>query len=112
MGSNFPHIFKEYNWEFRLDIVSLLEPRISGSKADAVIAKLGLPHSHQVEAVGYFFFGGIWIGWKDSVKVEIIHNNPQFILTPFSVLVEVKVCQLLLFMGVRTRLSVNFSEKV
>ncbi|KAK5773021.1 hypothetical protein PVK06_049324 [Gossypium arboreum] len=45
--------------EHRPNIISLLETRVSGSKADKVIAKLGFQFSHRVEAVGYA--GGIWI---------------------------------------------------
>ncbi|MBA0797739.1 hypothetical protein Gohar_008407 [Gossypium harknessii] len=47
-------------------------------KANRIIAKLRFQHSHQVEATG--FTGGIWVGWKDSVQVEIMCNHPQFIL--------------------------------
>ncbi|KAH1108091.1 hypothetical protein J1N35_011859, partial [Gossypium stocksii] len=42
------------------------ETRVSGSKVDLIIAKLGFQFSHCMEAIG--FSGGIWIGWKDSVK--------------------------------------------
>ncbi|KAH1046037.1 hypothetical protein J1N35_036821 [Gossypium stocksii] len=38
----------------------------------------GFQFFHRVEAVG--FLGAIWIGWKDSVWVEVVHNHPQFIL--------------------------------
>ncbi|MBA0707580.1 hypothetical protein Golax_019614 [Gossypium laxum] len=61
------HVFK-YN-EYNPDIISLLEMRVSGFKADAIISKLGSKRSHQVEAVG--FSGGIWLGLKEFVDVEI-----------------------------------------
>ncbi|KAK5836203.1 hypothetical protein PVK06_011961 [Gossypium arboreum] len=38
------------------------ETRVSGVKADLIIANLGFQFSHHVEAIG--FSGGIWIGWK------------------------------------------------
>ncbi|MBA0602484.1 hypothetical protein Gorai_002664 [Gossypium raimondii] len=50
--------FQEYNKEYKPDIVSLLETRVSGDKFDRVISKLGFQHSHRVEAIS--FFGGIW----------------------------------------------------
>ncbi|KAA3487080.1 reverse transcriptase [Gossypium australe] len=49
-------------------IASLLEPRISGVKLDAVIAKLGFQYSHRVEAVG--FSDGIWNNSKDTIRIK------------------------------------------
>ncbi|MBA0838857.1 hypothetical protein Goarm_004645, partial [Gossypium armourianum] len=43
--------------EHKPDIICLLETRVSGSKADKIIAKLGFQYSHRVEAIGYA--GGI-----------------------------------------------------
>lgn len=77
-NSKFPCIFKEYNLDFKLNIVSLLGTKISGRKADEIIAELGFQFSHRVEAKG--FSGGIWIGWKNIVRVDIIQNYPQFVL--------------------------------
>ncbi|KAK8694484.1 hypothetical protein V6N13_072035 [Hibiscus sabdariffa] len=59
------------------DLVVFVEPRISGRKADSVIASLGFPNSHRVEAIG--FSGGIWLAWYDSISVEILVNHFQFI---------------------------------
>ncbi|MBA0632400.1 hypothetical protein Godav_001147 [Gossypium davidsonii] len=56
----FPRIFREYYMEYKPDIVSLLEPRVSGAKADSIIAKLGFQYSQCVEVIG--FFKGIWLG--------------------------------------------------
>lgn len=61
------HSFKQY-------IFSLLEPRVSGTKADEVIDKLDFQYSHRVEAIG--FSGGIWIGWKNTINLEVIRNHP------------------------------------
>ncbi|XP_016742979.1 uncharacterized protein [Gossypium hirsutum] len=74
----FPSIFWEYNREHKPDLVGLLETRVSGPKADSIISKLDFECSHRMEAVG--FSGGIWIGWKDSITVDILGNHPQFIL--------------------------------
>ncbi|MBA0869404.1 hypothetical protein Goshw_027753 [Gossypium schwendimanii] len=77
-SDKFPRIFGEYNREYSLDIISLLKTRVSGSKADNIIAKLGFPCSHRVKAIG--FSRDIWIGWKNSVRLEIIYNHSQYIL--------------------------------
>ncbi|KAA3465253.1 LINE-1 reverse transcriptase isogeny [Gossypium australe] len=74
----FIRAFREYNAEYHPDIICLLEPRVSGKKESYIIEQLGFNLSHRVEAVG--FSGGIWVGWKDSVRIQIIHNHPQFIL--------------------------------
>ncbi|KAI9124541.1 hypothetical protein K1719_004463 [Acacia pycnantha] len=58
-------------------IFVILEPRISGSKADAVIKKLGFHNSHRVEASG--FSGGIWILWSSFVQINILVNHVQFV---------------------------------
>lgn len=31
-----------------------------------------------MEAIGYS--GGIWLGWKEFVQVEVLHSHPQFVL--------------------------------
>ncbi|MBA0752034.1 hypothetical protein Gogos_000914 [Gossypium gossypioides] len=61
--------------EYKPDIVSLLESRVSGSKADNIIAKLGFQYSHRVEAIG--FSRGIWIGWKYSVRLKVVCSHPS-----------------------------------
>ncbi|KAK8627907.1 hypothetical protein V6N13_135504 [Hibiscus sabdariffa] len=63
--------------DYKLDLVVFVEPRISGRRADSIIASLRFPHSHRVEAAG--FSGGIWLAWYDSVSVDIISNHFQFI---------------------------------
>lgn len=42
---------------FKYDIVGLLETKVSGSKTNRVIAKLGFQFSHLIEAID--FSGGI-----------------------------------------------------
>ncbi|KAK5803033.1 hypothetical protein PVK06_030673 [Gossypium arboreum] len=77
-SSKFPRIFYEYNRELKLDIVGLLDTRVSESKGNCIIAKLGFQFPLQMEAIG--FSSGIWVGWKDSIQVEIIQNYSQFLL--------------------------------
>ncbi|CAI9096047.1 OLC1v1032112C1 [Oldenlandia corymbosa var. corymbosa] len=61
----------------RMDMVAIFEPRTSGSDADAIVKKIGMANSHRIEAVGYS--GGIWLLWVDTVSVEILHNDWQFL---------------------------------
>ncbi|XP_039010567.1 uncharacterized protein LOC120139409 [Hibiscus syriacus] len=58
-------------------MVAILEPRISGDKADRVISKIGFSNSYRVETRG--FSGGIWLLWDDSLSVDIVATHPQFI---------------------------------
>lgn len=60
------------------DIVSLLEPRISGDMANKVCQSLGFDNWIRVEAVG--FSGGIWVLSKNNMHMDIITTNPQFVL--------------------------------
>lgn len=78
-SDKFLRAFHKYSFQYKPDIISLLEPRISGSKADLIIAKIGLDKAHRVEAVG--FSRGIWICWKSSINLKVVRNHPQFILT-------------------------------
>lgn len=59
------------------DIVAILEPKISGVKADNFIKHSGLDFSHREEAEG--FAEGIWILWKEGFRMEFIFNHKQFI---------------------------------
>ncbi|KAL4377614.1 hypothetical protein GQ457_02G023990 [Hibiscus cannabinus] len=60
------------------DIVAIFEPQISGGgAADRFIRRSGFTFSFRVEARG--FSGGIWILWKDSVKIDILAVSNQFV---------------------------------
>ncbi|MBA0757977.1 hypothetical protein Gotri_021019, partial [Gossypium trilobum] len=76
--SKFITVFQEYNREHRPDLISLLDTRVGGDKVDLVIAKLGFQNSHHVEA--FSFSSGVWIGWRDSISVEVLQSYPQFVL--------------------------------
>ena len=61
-----------------VDVLMLLETRISGRRADMVIRKLGFTHWIRVEACGYV--GGIWLMWnEDSHRVEYLCSNEKLI---------------------------------
>ncbi|KAA3474251.1 putative Transposon TX1 [Gossypium australe] len=50
--------------------IEVARMRISGCKADLLIAKLGFENSFRVEAMG--FVGGIWLLWNDDIIVDIL----------------------------------------
>ncbi|XP_028797766.1 uncharacterized protein LOC114753260 [Neltuma alba] len=76
-SNKFHTVLKSLLQGFKPAIIALVEPRISGYKADKVIQKLNYPNSHRVESEG--FSGGIWLLWIDQVKVQILVNHKQFI---------------------------------
>ncbi|XP_012083819.1 uncharacterized protein LOC105643331 [Jatropha curcas] len=76
-SSSFLRTLKTFLQVHKPIIVILLEPRISGEKADKVMKKIGYTHSHRVEATG--FSGGIWIFWNNGWSVDILGNNSQWI---------------------------------
>ena len=59
------------------DIVAILEPKVSGAKADYFIKGNGFEFSHRVEAEG--FAGGIWILWNRDFTMEFVVNHKQYI---------------------------------
>ena len=77
LDKKFPSVFKTLVANYKPEIFVLVEPRISGSKADKVIQKLRFSHSHRVEAHG--FSGGIWVLWSNNVQVTVLHCHFQFI---------------------------------
>ena len=73
----FRRTFKALIQKYNPSMVALFEPRISGKKADEFIIRSGFERSYRIEAEG--FSRGIWLMWKDCVKVEVIINHKQFI---------------------------------
>ncbi|KAI9115086.1 hypothetical protein K1719_014099 [Acacia pycnantha] len=62
----------------KLDVVVILEPRVSGRQANKVVKNWGFKHSVRKEAEG--FSGGIWILWElDELVVDIKLMDDQFI---------------------------------
>lgn len=70
-------LVKEYFVDFEIDVAAFLKTRVSGPKANEIISKIGLDCSYRIEARG--FTGGLWICWKNSIHIQIIHNGPQFV---------------------------------
>ncbi|PNX98271.1 RNA-directed DNA polymerase, partial [Trifolium pratense] len=66
----------------KVDVLIIVEPRISGEVATKVIEKLGFEHHLRVDAIG--FSGGIWLLWNDSdCVVKVTHSNPQLLHVEF-----------------------------
>ncbi|KAA3462998.1 Endonuclease/exonuclease/phosphatase [Gossypium australe] len=68
---------KEYLRDLDPETVVLMETLISDIKVNKVIKRICLPYSHQVEVVR--ISGGIWILWKDNIRLEVMVNYRQFI---------------------------------
>ncbi|KAI9071004.1 hypothetical protein K1719_047036 [Acacia pycnantha] len=65
---------KQYN----LDVIVILEPRISGNQANKCIKSWGFNHSCRMEAEG--FSGGIWIVWERAdLIVDTLVKDQHFI---------------------------------
>ncbi|XP_039014661.1 uncharacterized protein LOC120144739 [Hibiscus syriacus] len=61
----------------KLDIVALLEPKVSGSKAEKFNQKSGFGHSFRIEANE--FSGGIWILWNDTISMDFLVASNQYV---------------------------------
>ncbi|KAI9073110.1 hypothetical protein K1719_044919 [Acacia pycnantha] len=77
-SKGFAAVLRDMKRRYKLNIVVILEPRISGNQATKVIKNWGFKHSVRREAKG--FSGGIWILWEmDEIVVDVIVIDEQFI---------------------------------
>lgn len=77
-GSEFARTLKEIIRINKPDVLTLQEPRISGSRAQSVIGNLGFQHQIIVEARG--FSGGICILWnRHDINISQIQSHEQFL---------------------------------
>ncbi|MBA0642044.1 hypothetical protein Goklo_026507 [Gossypium klotzschianum] len=67
----------EYKREFEPNLLALYETRISGSKEESIVAKMGFDNYFRVEAT--WFSGGIWLFWNDNLSVEVLKVNSHFV---------------------------------
>ena len=75
---SFARILHDIVKKYGINVMCLLEPRISGIKADRVVKKLGFSNWWRVEATGYA--GGIWVLWNEvEVSVEYICSTTQLL---------------------------------
>lgn len=75
-GKEFPALVRDTVRMYNLDFIAILEPRISGTTADRVIERIGLPNIVKVDAVG--FSGGLWCLWKNSYPPIMVHSKSPF----------------------------------
>lgn len=77
-SKGFATALRDMKHRYKLDIVVILEPRVSGNPANKIIKSWGFQYSVRSEAVG--FSGGIWILWnRDELSVDVIEIEDQFI---------------------------------
>ncbi|KAI9100326.1 hypothetical protein K1719_024544 [Acacia pycnantha] len=77
-SKGFAAVLRDMKRRYRLDLVVILEPRISGNPASKVIKNWGFKHSVRMEAVG--FSGGIWLLWEmEELVVDVKIMDEQFI---------------------------------
>lgn len=75
---NFATLIKDCKRIYKLDFVAILEPRISGTKADLVLSKLGFDGFVKSDPIGYS--GGIWCCWNSSnVTITVLEIKRQCI---------------------------------
>lgn len=78
-GRAFHRINKDIVRKNNLGILCLLEPRISGSRADNVVRRLGFSNWVRVKASGFAW--GIWVLWDArKFQFEYVASMEQFIL--------------------------------
>ncbi|KAI9123772.1 hypothetical protein K1719_005072 [Acacia pycnantha] len=71
-------VFRDLKYRHKLDVVVILEPRVSGRAVDKIIKGWGFNHSVRKEAEG--FSGGIWILWNlNELRIDVRVLNEQFI---------------------------------
>ncbi|CAL8169596.1 unnamed protein product [Prunus armeniaca] len=73
-----PRILKNIIQLNHVEVLAVLEPRISGDKAMRVVNGLGFTNHHIVDANG--FSGGIWLLWNCSnIHLNIVACSSQSI---------------------------------
>lgn len=77
-NKNFPSIVRDLTKTERIDILCLIETRISGPRAEMVIRKMGFNNWLRLEASG--FAGGIWVLWnEDDFRLSYKFSSTQLI---------------------------------
>lgn len=67
---------REYIRTSNPDVLFIVEPRVSGRRADRICRRFRAFSSERIEAEG--FAGGIWMLWRsDRIQVVILDRNPQ-----------------------------------
>lgn len=75
---NFANLIKDCARIHHLSFVAILEPRISGDRADKVINSPGFDGLVKFDPLG--FSGGIWCCWmKSQISIHVAQVHQQFI---------------------------------
>ena len=64
----FGRFLKDLRWSYGFAILTLLEPRLSGVRADKVAKKFGFDGEFMVDSDG--FAEGFWVFWDSTVEVR------------------------------------------
>lgn len=76
---HFPGLIRDYTKMYNLSFLAILEPHISGARADNVVNKLGFDGIARSNAIG--FAGGIWCLWKrNRIAIDVISTSKYCIL--------------------------------
>ncbi|KAI9112959.1 hypothetical protein K1719_016073 [Acacia pycnantha] len=71
-------VVREIRKQYKIDIVAILEPRVSGTQENKIIRSWGFKHSRRVEAEG--FSSGVWLLWeREDLLVTVIWSEEQFL---------------------------------
>lgn len=63
---------------YKLNFLAILEPRVSGPKAQKISTSFGFTNFYREEAKG--FAGGLWIFWDESeINIQILQSSHQAI---------------------------------
>lgn len=79
-GNNrFPDLIRDYVKMYKLGFLAIIEPHISGVRADNVINKLGFDGIARSDAIT--FVGGIWCLWKrNRIAIDVVSISKYYIL--------------------------------
>ncbi|KAJ1379030.1 Endonuclease/exonuclease/phosphatase superfamily [Sesbania bispinosa] len=73
-----PGLIRNLARMYHLKFITLLEPRISGSKAENAIKRMGFSGGVRMEAQG--LSGGIWCMWRaEDITINVTKTTPQCI---------------------------------
>ena len=77
-SSEFRAVINDLKKTHNFQIMAIVEPRVSGARADRIIDQMKFDSSFRVEAQG--MSGGLWVLWNGSnVHVKILNSSRHFI---------------------------------
>lgn len=74
----FGSFIKDLRNSYKFSMLVLLEPKLSGTKADKVAKSFGFDGEFIIDSDG--FVGGVWVFWDSSVwKVDVFYYDKQMV---------------------------------